>query len=182
MNQYVGNRRTMVREAPQSVFAPPTDPDEKKDDSPFPSLKRRPAEERADEIVDALKDAILNPGRGEGKTGMYLGDWTKIARRDIARAIREAETIAAFRELMSANRIGGLCLRVGFLLLASVASFAAFWYGCVFIWRTYGPIWGLGATISALGLAIAFVAAGLAYGGENREAVKEKAVERTRGR
>ena len=98
------------------------------DDLPlFPSLKRRPAEERADEIVDALKDAILNPGRLGGGTGMAYSDWAKVARKRITRAIREAEASASLRELMSAHRVGGLCLRIGFLLLASVLAFAAFW-------------------------------------------------------
>jgi len=147
-------------------------------DSPFPSLKRRPAEDRANEIVEDLKEVILNPGRSDGKTGMYVGDWTRLARKDITRAIRDAETSAAFRELMSANRIGGLCLRVGFLLLASVASFFAFWWGIVFIGSEYGALWGFGATMSALGLSLAFVIAGLVYGHERHEEALEKAIQK----
>lgn len=155
--------------------------DAKKDrhsDSAFPSLKRRPAELRAKEIVDDLKEIILNPGRTDGKTGMRVGDWTKVARRDITKAIRDAETSAAFRELVSASRIGGLCVRIGFLLMAAVASFFSFWYGIVFIGREYGPLWGFGATMSALGLSLAFVIAGLVYGGDNREKARDTAKSR----
>lgn len=145
------------------------------DDAPlFPSLKRRSAEERADEIVAALKDAILNPGRLDGGTGMAYSDWAKVARKRITRAIREAEASVAMRELMSANRIGGLCLRVGFLLLASVLSFAAFWYGAIHIWRTYGPAWGVGAILSSVGLSFAFVVAGLLLSGSDIEEMRSK--------
>ena len=151
---------------------------ENKPDSPFPSLKKRTADERAQEIVDHLKDMILNPERGDGKTGMNYRDWSKVARKEITKAVREAETGAAFREFMSANRLGGLAMRMGFLLLAAVCSFAAFWYGILFIWREYGPIWGLGATLSAFGLSIAFTAAGLLYGGERRDEAKREAVNR----
>lgn len=140
----------------------------------FPSLRRRSADERADEIVDALKEAILNPGRLDGSTGMAYSDWAKVARKRILRAIREAEASASMRELMSANRIGGLCLRIGFLLLASVMAFAAFWYGIVHIWRTYGPAWGLGATMSAIGLSFAFVLAGLLMSSNDIEEMRSK--------
>ena len=152
--------------------------DQNKPDSPFPSLKKRTADERAQEIVDQLKDMVLNPERGDGKTGMNYRDWSKVARKEITKAVREAETSAAFREFMSANRLGGLAIRMGFLLLAAVCSFAAFWYGILFIWREYGPIWGLGATLSAFGLSIAFTAAGLLYGGERRDEAKREAVSR----
>jgi hypothetical protein len=183
MNSFTGARRLMADDRTPAVFDLRRDAseDEKKErasDSPFPSLKRRPAEERANQIVEDLKEVILNPGRGEGKTGMYVGDWTKLARKDITRAIRDAETSAAFRELMSANRIGGLCLRIGFLLLASVASFAAFWWGIVVIGREYGPLWGFGATMSALGLSLAFVIAGLVYGHEGHEKALDKAMKK----
>lgn len=144
----------------------------------FPSLKKRTAEERAQEIVDHLKEMILNPERGDGKTGMNYRDWSKTARKEITKAVREAETSAAFREFMSANRLGGLAVRMGFLLFAAVCSFAAFWYGILFIWREYGPIWGLGATLSAFGLSIAFTAAGLLYGGERRDDAKRQAIDR----
>lgn len=158
--------------SPVADGTPPTATD---DDAPlFPSLKRRSAEERADEIVAALKDAILNPGRLDGGTGMAYSDWAKVARKRITRAIREAEASVAMRELMSANRIGGLCLRVGFLLLASVLSFAAFWYGAIHIWRTYGPAWGVGAILSSVGLSFAFVVAGLLLSGSDIEEMRSK--------
>ncbi|MEQ8813397.1 MAG: hypothetical protein RLO51_06870 [Thalassobaculum sp.] len=140
----------------------------------FPSLRRRPAEERADEIVEALKDAILNPGRLDGSTGMAYSDWSKEARKRIIRAVREAEASASMRELMSAHRIGGMCLRVGFMLLASLMSFTAFWYGIVHIWRAYGPAWGLGATLSALGLSFAFVVSGLLMSSSDIEEMRSK--------
>ena len=156
----------------------PGEEEPEKSEPPFPSLKKRTADERAKKIVDHLKDMILNPDGNDGKTGMNYRDWSKVARKEITQAVREAETSAAFREFMSANRIGGLCMRVGFLLLASVLSFAAFWYGILFIWREYGAIWGIGATLSALGLSIAFTAAGLLYGGERRDEAKRDAIER----
>ncbi|WP_323794910.1 hypothetical protein [Nisaea sp.] len=183
MNSFRGAASLMADDRTPSVFDLTRDAssDDKKDrdnDSAFPSLKRRPAEERAKEIVDDLKEVILNPGRTDGKTGMRVGDWTKRARKDITKAIRDAETSAAFRELMSANRIGGLCVRIGFLLMAAVASFFSFWYGIVFIGREYGPLWGFGATMSALGLSLAFVIAGLVYGSENKEQARDKAKSR----
>ena len=146
--------------------------------APFPSLKKRPAEARAQDIVDELKEAILNPDREDGKTGMNYRDWSKTAHKEITKAIKDAEASAAFRELMSANRIGGLCMRIGFLLMAAVASFASFWYGVLHIWRTYGPIWVLGSTLTALGLSIAFVTAGLIYGVEDKNKARDKAKSR----
>lgn len=140
----------------------------------FPSLRKRPAEERADEIVDALKEAILNPGRLDGGSGMAYSDWAKVARKRITRAIREAEASASMRELMSAHRIGGLCLRIGFMLLASVMAFSAFWYGIVHIWQAYGPAWGLGATLSAFGLSFAFVVSGLLMSSSDIEEMRAK--------
>lgn len=150
----------------------------KKYKSPFPSLEKRTADNRSQEIVDNLKHMILNPDRGDGKTGMNYRDWSKAAHEEITKAVREAETSAAFRELISANRLGGLSIRVGFLLLAAVSSFAAFWYGIIFIWREYGLIWGLSATLSAFGLSIAFTAAGLLYSDERREDAKRDALNR----
>ena len=124
--------------------------------------------------MDALKDAILNTGRVGGGTGMAYSDWAKVAHKRITRAIREAEASASMRELMSANRIGGLCLRVGFLLLASVMAFTAFWYGVIDIWRSHGPVWGIGATLSAIGLSLAFVVAGLLMSGSDIEEMRNK--------
>lgn len=144
------------------------------DDGPvYPSLKRKTPQERADSIVADLKDAILNPGRLDGSSGMAYGDWQKIARNKITRAIAEAEASAMFRELMSANRIGGLCVRVGFLLFAALASFGGFWFGTVFIWETYGPAWGTGAMASSIGLALAFVVAGVMLSGRDVETIRK---------
>jgi hypothetical protein len=144
-------------------------------DTPFPSLKKRSAKERSKEIVNHLEELILNPERLDGKTGTSYRSWAKTARKEIREAIQEAESSAAFRELISANRIGGLCMRVGFLLLATVSSFAAFWYGILFIWQEHGAIWGVGATLSAVGLSVAFTTAGLLFGGDQRDEAKSKA-------
>jgi hypothetical protein len=144
-------------------------------DTPFPSLKKRSAKERSKEIVNNLEELILNPERLDGKTGTSYRSWAKTARKEIREAIQEAESSAAFRELISANRIGGLCMRVGFLLLATVSSFAAFWYGILFIWQEHGAIWGVGATLSAVGLSVAFTTAGLLFGGDQRDEAKSKA-------
>ena len=160
------------------LATPATESDKKKDVSPFPDLKKRHAKERAKEIVDHLEDLILNPERLDGKTGTSYKSWAKTARKEIREAIQEAESSAAFRELISANRIGGLCMRIGFLLLATVSSFAAFWYGILFIWQEYGPIWGIGATLSAVGLSIAFTTAGLLFGGERKAEATNKAIEK----
>ena len=121
---------------------------------------------------------ILNPGRQDGKTGMSYSSWSKTARIEITQAIRDAEASIAFKEMMSAHRIGGLCVRVAFLLLASVASFVAFWYGIVFIWQTYGYLWGISATLSAAGLSIAFVFAGLVWGSEEDDDKKREVEDR----
>lgn len=144
------------------------------DEPLFPSLRKRSAQERADEIVETLKDAILNPGRLDGSTGMAYSDWSKVARKHITRAIREAEASASLRELMSAHRIGGLCLRIGFMLLAAVMAFSAFWYGIIHIWRTYGPAWGVGAALSAVGLSFAFVVAGLLMSGNDIDEMRAR--------
>ena len=157
---------------------PATEDDKKKDTSPFPDLKKRHAKERAKEIVDHLEELILNPDRLDGKTGTSYKSWAKTARKEIRKAIQEAESSAAFRELISANRIGGLCMRIGFLLLATVSSFAAFWYGILFIWQEYGAIWGIGATLSAVGLSIAFTTAGLLFGGDREADATNKAIEK----
>lgn len=144
------------------------------------SFKKRSADERSRDIVDHLKDMIINPDRVDGKTGMNYRDWSRTARKEITHAIREAEQSAAFREVISASRIGGLCVRVGFMLLATVTSFAAFWYGILFVWHEHGPLWGIGATLSALGLSIAFTTAGLLYGGERRDTAKREVTDRYR--
>jgi len=160
------------------LATPAIEIDNKKDASSFPDLKKRHAKERAKEIVDHLEDLILNPERLDGKTGTSYKSWAKTARKEIREAIQEAESSAAFRELISANRIGGLCMRIGFLLLATVSSFAAFWYGVLFIWQEYGAIWGMGATLSAVGLSIAFTTAGLLFGGERKVEATNKAIQK----
>ncbi len=109
---------------------------------------------------------------------MASSDWSKEARKRIIRAVREAEASASMRELMSAHRIGGMCLRIGFMLLASVMSFTAFWFGIVHIWRAYGTAWGLGATLSALGLSFAFVVSGLMMSGSDIEELRGKIKDR----
>ena len=154
--------------------SPTEEPDREKAEPAYPSLKRRSAEERADAIIDDLKEAILNPGRLDGSTGMAYGDWAKIAHKKITRAVKEAEASAAFRELMSANRIGGLCMRIGFLLLAALAAFGGFWFGAVFIWDTYGPAWGTGAVMSSIGLSFAFVVAGLMLSGQEIDTIRKQ--------
>ena len=69
-------------------------------------------------------------------------------------------------------------MRIGFLLLATVSSFAAFWYGILFIWQEYGAIWGIGATLSAVGLSIAFTTAGLLFGGDGKKDATNKAIKK----
>ena len=179
-----GNRPGPVRAGSGAPLPDPSSslkPQGEMEDSAFPSLKKVPATERAEEIIGELKEAILNPGRIDGSTGMAVGDWSKLARRKIIKAIRDAEMSAAMRELMSANRIGGLCVRVGFLLLAAAAAFYAFWFGAVFVWETYGAVYGIGAIVSALGLCLAFVVAGLMMSGQDveefRRDVKRKFVD-----
>ena len=157
------------------VLASPRDDANKTKDTSFPNLKKRSAKERSKEIVNHLEELILNPERLDGKTGTSYRSWAKTARKEIREAIQEAESSAAFRELISAHRIGGLCMRVGFLLLATVSSFAAFWYGILFIWQEHGAIWGVGATLSAVGLSVAFTTAGLLFGGDQRDEAKSKA-------
>lgn len=146
--------------------------------SPYPSLKRRTPTARANEIVGQLQDAILNPGRADGSTGVNYGDWQQLARKKIIQAIREAEASVAFREQMSSRRVGGICVRIGFMLLAAVASFAAFWYGVVDIWSRMGPTWGVTAAMTALALAFGFIVAGLYYGGDGAQDEATRARER----
>ena len=146
--------------------------------SPYLSLKRRDPDARAKEIVAQLQDAILNPGRGDGSTGLNYGDWLKLAHAEICQAIREAEASVAFREQISSRRIGGICVRVGFMLLAAVASFAAFWYGIVDIWSRIGPAWGVIAAMTALALAFGFIVAGLYYGNDGADDEAERARQR----
>jgi hypothetical protein len=64
---------------------------------------------------------------------------------------------------MSGRRIGGIFMRLGFMLLAAAASFYAFWFGVVFIGQTYGVIWSIIATLTALGLTVGFIISGLYF-------------------
>jgi len=175
-----GNRGSAPEDPSDDRFESWDDDATRDDDNEplFPSLKRRSASERASEVVDALKKAILNPGRIDGGSGMAYRDWSRVAQKKITRAISEAEASVALREMMSAHRIGGLCLRIGFLLLAAVASFTAFWFGIVFVWEVYGPAWGLGAAMSALGLSLSFVVAGLSLSGDDIDKIREKVREK----
>ena len=168
------DEQSTKREAIDLLFGKDGNADDKQQSAQlFPDLKKKAAKERAKEIVSHLEDMILNPERLDGKTGTDYRSWAKAARKEISQAIQEAETSAAFRELISANRIGGLCVKVGFLLLATVASFAAFWYGILFVWAEHGPIWGFGATLSAIGLSVAFTTAGLLLGTDRQEEAKK---------
>jgi peptidoglycan/LPS O-acetylase OafA/YrhL len=60
-------------------------------------------------------------------------------------------------------------------------AFTAFWYGIVHIWRTYGAAWGLGATLSALGLSFAFVVSGLLMSSSDIEEMRSKIRDRFGG-
>jgi len=173
------DKQSTKREAIELLFGKDANADDKQQSEQlFPDLRKKAAKERAKEIVSHLEDMILNPERLDGKTGTDYRSWAKAARKEISQAIQEAETSAAFRELISANRIGGLCVKIGFLLLATVASFAAFWYGILFIWTEHGPIWGFGATLSAIGLSVAFTTAGLLLGTDRQEEAKKIATEK----
>lgn len=125
-------------------------------------------EERAAEIVDHLRDVIENRKEvAEGAGGMSYRDWRKLAKKEIAEALRDTAIRAAVGEVMSTRRIGNLMLRAGFMILAAVASFAAFWYGVMLIGQEYGMQWGILAALSALALSIAFVVAGVLVGGRD---------------
>jgi hypothetical protein len=178
LNSQMKNKAPTIN-AIELIFSPPNlETKSAQNDSPFTCLKPRPAQERAREIVSHLEELILNPERLDGKTGISYRSWAKTARKEIKEAIQEAESSAAFQELISANRIGGLCLRIGFLILATVSSFAAFWYGILFIWQEHGAIWGTGATLSAVGLSIAFITAGLLFGSERQDDAKHKVMKK----
>jgi hypothetical protein len=141
----------------------------------FLNLKRRKPDERATEIVSLLHNAITNPGRLDGTTGTNYGDWVRLAHIEIRRAIREAEASVGFREQMSGRRIGSILVRLGFMLLAAAASFYAFWFGVVFIGQTYGVIWSVIATLTALGLTVAFIIAGLYFSASPHAKESERA-------
>ncbi|MBU0724298.1 MAG: hypothetical protein KJ904_14440 [Alphaproteobacteria bacterium] len=125
-------------------------------------------EERATEIVDHLRDVIENRKEATEKPGgMSYKDWRKLARKEIAEALRDAALRAAVGEVMSARRIGNLMLRAGFMILAAVFSFAAFWYGVVLVGQEYGTQLGILAAVSALALSIGFLVVGVLVGNKD---------------
>jgi hypothetical protein len=150
---------------------------------PMPPLKIAPAreaprpkkpradmshDERAAEIIDHLRDAIESrKDGGEKAGGMSYRDWRKLAQQEIAEALRDTALRAAIGEVMSARHIGNLALRLGFMLLAAVASFFAFWFGVVWIGQEFGAAWSTLATVTALLLTGAFIAGGLMVGGKD---------------
>ena len=112
------DKQSTKKEAIKLLFGKDANADDKQQSEQlFPDLRKKAAKERAKEIVSHLEDMILNPERLDGKTGTDYRSWAKAARKEISQAIQEAETSAAFRELISANRIGGLCVKIGFYCL-----------------------------------------------------------------
>ncbi|MBI1774790.1 MAG: hypothetical protein HYR63_05525 [Proteobacteria bacterium] len=134
--------------------------------------KRKTAEERANEIVAELREAIENPEpedvfeRLEGVSGMRLSDWQKLARKEIAAAIREAEVKTSMRELVKTSRLLRIMGRIAFLLMSTALAFAAFWIGIANVGYNFGWIWGGVAALSASGLAVAFMLVGMSYGND----------------
>jgi hypothetical protein len=126
--------------------------------------KKKTPEDQAKEIVDRLREAIENPDKAKleiGQTGMYLSDWQKLARDEIASAIRETQMKTSIKESMKASRIAKLMVRAGFMILSSVFAFLSFWGGIVFVGQAYGWTWGGLAGVSAAGLAVTFMVLGM---------------------
>jgi hypothetical protein len=126
--------------------------------------KKKSPEEQAREIVDRLREAIENPDKEKleiGQSGMYLSDWQKLARDEIASAIRQTQMTTAIKESMKASRIAKQMVRAGFMMLSSTFAFLSFWGGIVFVGQSYGWIWGGLAGVSAAGLAVAFMLIGM---------------------
>lgn len=122
------------------------------------SKRKKSPEEWAKEIVERLREAMENPEkRDPGQTGMYLSDWQKMARDEIASAIRETQMKTSIKESMKASRLAKLMVRVGFMILSSIFAFLSFWGGIVFVGQAYGWVWGGLAGASAAGLAVTFV-------------------------
>ncbi len=128
-----------------------------------PSLfgKNKSAEQRATDLVEELAKAIESHDNGDGTTGMPLKKWQRFARDEIAKVVRDVELTTTMRDALDARRFGGKMLRVGFMLLAAVFSFAAFWGGIVMVGQAFGFAWGLVCAISATVLATVFVFVGL---------------------
>lgn len=135
--------------------------DKRREGPEFPRLERMSPDQRAAEVIDALREAIQNPGRDDGSSGMHYTEWSKLARKEIAKAIREAETTAVLGETLSPRRLGGFLLKLGCFLLAAAASFLAFWWGILQVGQLYGFGWGVAAGLSGAALAVAFSLLGL---------------------
>ncbi len=134
--------------------------------------KRKSPEERAAEIVADLRQAIENPEPADvfekldGVSGMRLSDWQKLARKEIAAAIRQAEVKTSMRELVKTSRLLRLMGRVAFLILSITLAFSAFWIGIANVGVNYGWLWGGVAAVSAAGLAVAFMLVGMSFGND----------------
>ncbi len=126
--------------------------------------KKKTPEDQAKEIVDRLREAIENPDKDKleiGQTGMYLSDWQKMARDEIASAIRKTQMTTSIKESMKATRIAKQMVRAGFMILSSTFAFLSFWGGVVFVGQSYGWTWGMLAGLSAAGLAVTFLVLGM---------------------
>ena len=124
------------------------------------SKRKKSPEDQAKEIVDRLREAIENPDKQKlelGQTGMYLSDWQKMARDEIASAIRETQMKTSIKETMKASRLAKMVVRIGFMILSSIFAFLSFWGGIVFVGQAYGWVWGGLAGASAAGLAVTFI-------------------------
>ncbi len=125
---------------------------------------KKTPEDQAKEIVERLREAIENPDKDKleiGQTGMYLSDWQKMARDEIASAIRKTQMTTSIKESMKASRIAKQMVRAGFMILSSTFAFLSFWGGVVFVGQNYGWTWGMLAGLSAAGLAVTFLVLGM---------------------
>ena len=125
---------------------------------------KKSPEDQAKEIVERLREAIENPDKEKleiGQTGMYLSDWQKMARDEIASAIRKTQMTTSIKESMKASRIAKQMVRAGFMILSSTFAFLSFWGGVVFVGQNYGWTWGMLAGLSAAGLAVTFLVLGM---------------------
>lgn len=125
---------------------------------------KKTPEDQAKEIVDRLREAIENPDKEKleiGQTGMYLSDWQKMARDEIASAIRKTQMTTSIKESMKASRIAKQMVRAGFMILSATFAFLSFWGGVVFVGQNFGWMWGMLAGLSAAGLAVTFMVLGM---------------------
>jgi hypothetical protein len=126
--------------------------------------KKKTPEEQAKVIVDRLREAIENPDKAKleiGQTGMYLSDWQKLARDEIASAIRQTQMTTSIKESMKASRIAKLIVRAAFMLLSAAFAFLSFWIGIAYVGANHGWMWGGLAAVSGAGLAVTFMVFGL---------------------